>query len=622
MLAEVAAESPGDARPRAERIECQRQLGWVLSIQGRRKDAETVHREALADTELLAAEFPELPFYKHEIAHCCINLAATVSLSRPHESAELCRRAIQMAEGVPVNRYCLSQAHRMQGELLLRSNRHRAAEAEFRKALVVYDQMLRDEGDDWNRKLPKALILKCLASALSATGQFAQAERSYREAIAIVEKFAADSPRVPYYTDTMAAWRMGLAGVLRSAKRFDEAEVECRAVVALLDSLTGEYPNTLDLRDKLPVGGEYLDIFLVATREPTEPAYRRADPIPRRQTESEGSNLTHHARRAQAYQELGGLLVAVGRPAEAEVAFRTALDVFQKLEANLAAKPEHQVSLAHTLALGALWLQNAGRYADAAEVSRRALGQFSRLAAKEPTNRMYLEWLAGEHFRLGSIHSLANQPAEAEKLYGKAAEDYAKLAGEGADRHDFLFAQASTQHNLGIQRLCLKRPNDAASRFRKSLELYGQLPPEFREKPGYRRNVAVTSNNLAWLLVTATDAKVRKVADAVAAAKVAVELAPSAGHYWNTLGVAQYRAGEWQAASLAIERSMTLRDGGDSYDWFIMAMIRQKTNENAKAREWFDKADAWAEKNDPKNEELRRFRAEAEEELGIEKKGK
>jgi tetratricopeptide (TPR) repeat protein len=159
MLTEIAAESPGDARPRAERIECRRQLGWVLSIQGRRKDAETVHREALADTELLAAEFPELPFYKHEIAHCCINLAATVSLSRPHESAELCRRAIQMAEGVPVNRYCLSQAHRMQGELLLRSNRHRAAEAEFRKALVVYDQMLRDEGDDWNRKLPKAALL-------------------------------------------------------------------------------------------------------------------------------------------------------------------------------------------------------------------------------------------------------------------------------------------------------------------------------------------------------------------------------------------------------------------------------------------------------------------------------
>jgi tetratricopeptide (TPR) repeat protein len=235
---------------------------------------------------------------------------------------------------------------------------------------------------------------------------------------------------------------------------------------------------------------------------------------------------------------------------------------------------------------------------------------------------MYLEWLAGEHFRLGSIHSLANQPAEAEQSYGKAAEQYARLADEGADRHDFLFAQASTQHNLGIQRLCLKRPDDAASRFRKSLELYGQLPAEFREKPGYRRNVAVTSNNLAWLLVTATDPKVCNVADAVAAAKVAVELAPSAGHYWNTLGVAQYRAGEWKAALLAIEKSMSLRDGGDSYDWFIMAMIRQKTNEKAKAREWYDKAAAWVEKHEPKNEELLRFRAEAEEVLWFDKKKK
>jgi tetratricopeptide (TPR) repeat protein len=412
---------------------------------------------------------------------------------------------------------------------------------------------------------------------------------------------------------------MGLAGVLRSAKRFDDAEVECRAVVALLDSLTGEFPDTLELRDRLPVGSEYLDTFLVATREPAEPA-RRADPVPRRQTESEGLNLTHHARRAQAYQELGGLLVAVGRPAEAEVAFRTALGVFQKLETNLADKPEHQVSLAHTLALGALWLQNAGRHADAAEVSRRALGQFDRLAAKEPTNRIYLEWLAGEHFRLGSILSSANTRGEAEKAFREAAIRYALLAGDGADRHDFQFALASTHHNLAIQLLCLKRTEVAIREFRQSLKLYGELPAAFREKSGYRRNVAATSNNLAWVLATAADPKLRNSADAGALAKQAVELAPNAEPYFNTLGVALCRAGDWKGALAAIEKSMGIRKGGDSYDWFVLAIVHFKLNEKAKAREWFDKAVAWAEQNDPKNEDLLRFRSEAAEQLGIDKK--
>ena len=44
------------------------------------------------------------------------------------------------------------------------------------------------------------------------------------------------------------------------------------------------------------------------------------------------------------------------------------------------------------------------------------------------------------------------------------------------------------------------------------------------------------------------------------------------GDYWNTLGVAHYRAGAWQTATTCLERSMTLRKGGDAYDWLFLAM--------------------------------------------------
>ena len=158
--------------------------------------------------------------------------------------------------------------------------------------------------------------------------------------------------------------------------------------------------------------------------------------------------------------------------------------------------------------------------------------------------------------------------------------------------------------------------------FRESLKLYGQLPADFQEKASYRRNVGITSNNLAWLLAMSTS-KERNIDEAVAFAKQAVELTPTAGSYWNTLGVAQYRAGDWKAAAEAIEKSMALRKGGDgdAFDWFVMAMIQRQRNDKAKAREWFDKAVAWIEKHEPKNEELIRFRAEAEAVLGIKEKG-
>ena len=95
------------------------------------------------------------------------------------------------------------------------------------------------------------------------------------------------------------------------------------------------------------------------------------------------------------------------------------------------------------------------------------------------------------------------------------------------------------------------------------------------------------------------------------------ELAPEDGTIWNTLGVAHYRAGNWQAAINALEKSMELRKGGDATDWFFLAMAHWQLGHKDEARTWYDKAVEWMEKNEPKNEELLRFRAEAAELLGI-----
>jgi len=100
---------------------------------------------------------------------------------------------------------------------------------------------------------------------------------------------------------------------------------------------------------------------------------------------------------------------------------------------------------------------------------------------------------------------------------------------------------------------------------------------------------------------------------AVALAKRAVELAPENPTYHNTLGAAHFRAGDWKAAIVALEESMELRSGGDSTDWFFLAMAHWQLGEKDKAREWYDRAVQWMDKNRPTDEELRRFRAETEE---------
>ncbi len=61
---------------------------------------------------------------------------------------------------------------------------------------------------------------------------------------------------------------------------------------------------------------------------------------------------------------------------------------------------------------------------------------------------------------------------------------------------------------------------------------------------------------------------------------------------------------------------MALSSGGSAYDFLFVAMAKHHLGQED-AREWYDKAVAWMDKNKPDDEELARLRAEAKKVLGI-----
>jgi GlpG protein len=123
-------------------------------------------------------------------------------------------------------------------------------------------------------------------------------------------------------------------------------------------------------------------------------------------------------------------------------------------------------------------------------------------------------------------------------------------------------------------------------------------------------------NEVAWIRATSPDPKVRDPARAVELARQAVDLDPEEADYWNTLGAALYRAGQPAKALEALEMAMGLREGGDAFDWFFVAMARHALGRDD-ARVWYDRAVAWMQEHAPDDEELKRFRAEAEGVLGL-----
>lgn len=127
---------------------------------------------------------------------------------------------------------------------------------------------------------------------------------------------------------------------------------------------------------------------------------------------------------------------------------------------------------------------------------------------------------------------------------------------------------------------------------------------------------AQSLNRFAWYLATVSQPELRDPDRAVELAKRAAEMKPTDRPIWNTLGAAEYRAGEWKKSIVALEKSMELRGGGgDAYDWYFLAMAHWKLGQKAEALSYFEKAVAWSERANDKD--LGRLKKEAAELLGM-----
>ena len=121
-------------------------------------------------------------------------------------------------------------------------------------------------------------------------------------------------------------------------------------------------------------------------------------------------------------------------------------------------------------------------------------------------------------------------------------------------------------------------------------------------------------NDLAWLLATAEDPDALDPEQAVLLAERATIESPSNGTYWNTLGVAQFRAGDNRAAITALERSIELGTsggGGTAFDLLFLAMARLGEGDTAPAREALRLGEDWMDRFAPGHPALTRFREEA-----------
>jgi WD40 repeat protein/tetratricopeptide (TPR) repeat protein len=128
-------------------------------------------------------------------------------------------------------------------------------------------------------------------------------------------------------------------------------------------------------------------------------------------------------------------------------------------------------------------------------------------------------------------------------------------------------------------------------------------------------------NDRAWGLVVGPVAS-RDPELGVILAQRAVQVEPENWMYRNTLGVAQYQAGEHRkAVETLLQAGKLSRDGLSAYDLFFLAMAQEKLGDPQMAKDYYDQALRWQKKpptGTPVNwRELQSFQAETEKVLGI-----
>jgi len=164
------------------------------------------------------------------------------------------------------------------------------------------------------------------------------------------------------------------------------------------------------------------------------------------------------------------------------------------------------------------------------------------------------------------------------------------------------------------------RPRLARAQTYIALERWDEAIGDLAAVVELQPNSADAKNRLAWLLATCPDEKLRNPRRAVELAREAVALSASDGNIHNTLGVACYRAGDWNAAVEALQKSANLKRD-NVLDEVFLAMAYWRLDRKDEAIKYYRRAIA-EKKSDfslsiQERHDVTRFRAEAKELLMV-----
>ena len=481
-------------------------------------------------------------------------------------------------------------------------------------ALAFYEQFLSAHGDDSDVKHEAARASYRVGSIYFGLGHFDRVEKPVRQAAKLLEYLIGASPTEPRYRLDLADCHALLARLYAWSHMRDQDVAERRMALDQHRKIAADHPGVPAYLRKLASSHGNLGVGLSAAGakqfDEAERHFREALKIWER-LQSDFPGLTEdRAGLAHLYQWLGNLHLETRHWSEAERELRRSLALREDLLAIGPATPSLKLDLSHIkLYLAELKFQQ-GKLDECERLNRETIAHVEPLSRDYPNTIEYRRRLASGYRGLGLSLWAMGRTREAEDALRVVLAIRTNLAGEHPGVQPFAENLASIYSYLGQFLEEAGRPEESADAFRRSLAIYEALAAE-------RPVVAGIQAELAWFLATCQTPQFRDAARAVQLARKALQLDPSSGTYWRVLGAAQYRQGDWPAATVALTRAVDL-EPADRAAGLFLAMAHWRQGEKEQARSWHERAivainDRWSA-----DMQVRQFRAEAKALLQIE----
>jgi tetratricopeptide (TPR) repeat protein len=616
--------------------------------------------ESLAESLALASERPE---YVQAHAGRLYNLGvARLNAMQPAAALELFQQAydlhVCLVEQSPADAARRDKFRRFRRDLRTAFRQVNAPERDDETppqyipfvldAITVYERLLAAEPRNVTLRLEYVEVLRGVAGLLYNANprRGAEAEVVARKGLAVAEAAAKEFPQETAFQWWSADLMWAVAWSLRHQERHEESVEVFRGAVELRCRLGEQYGATPSKRLELHKVWSVLALarYSCGKRGESLEARRAALAV----AEALAAEAPEDVARRRI---LNGSRRTVAAVAAELQHWGEAEEQLQKVEEFYQGRPDDKDRAAN---LAYVWYDRARIYSLRGQMGE-AITAYSRAIELEPDIAFIVHHRGVAFLNMGEFDQALSDFTRARELQpdnpwhladggyarvalGQFAEAVADLSKAIHLREQGGKAEAWMWRARGEAYVGLGEWELALADFSQALELepgvsgrwyraqYLMQLGQFAEGRDYYLSVleripdsASALNNLAWLLATCEVPKFLDAPRAVELARKAVELAPTEGNNWNTLGVAQYRAGDWPAAVESLRKSDEL--GGEAvlgFNAFFLAMAHWRLGHQDEARAWYDRAVEWTDLYLPYNEELCRFQAEAAELLDSE----